>query len=316
MTTQLLKEEVTRSREQYLNNMKNARKKITAIVLILMVLILAGVSVFITTQINTKKPIAPNAPASKPKAFDYLGGSGCNVAFSVDAPGLSCTKVTSNTETPAKDIATIAHSQEFIYKIKANNTGNTTLSDVTITDVLNGEHQDLLSFVSGNNGCAYSSTSKTVTCTIATIAASSSSEVSFKVKLAANAANGQVIKNKCKVKSGNLESECNSEITVSGTVTCNNACSKDDQCTNGLKCLSGMCRKEACSSETDCICPTSTATASATSRTTRPTTTSTRTATATATPANLPDTGVLNLPGAAAFGGGLLLTVLGILFAL
>lgn len=296
--------------------MKNARKKIAAVVLILLVLILAGVSVFITTQINTKKPIAPNAPVSKPKAFDYLGGGGCNVSFSVDAPGLSCTKVTSNTQTPAKDIATIAHSQEFIYKIKANNTGNTALSNVTVTDVLNGEHQDLLSFVSGNDGCTYSSASKTVTCTIATIAASSSSEVSFKVKLAANAANGQVIKNKCKVKSGGLESECSSEITVSGTVACNNACTSNDQCTNGLKCLSGMCRKEACSSETDCVCPTSSATTSPTATRGQATATATRTATATATPANLPDAGILNLPGAAAFGGGLLLVVLGILFAL
>ncbi len=34
------------------------------------------------------------------------------------------------------------------------------------------------------------------------------------------------------------------------------------------------------------------------------------------TPASLPTAGVLNLPGLAAFGGGLILTVLGILFAL
>lgn len=293
--------------------MRNTRKKITAIILILFVLVLAGVSVFVTTQINTTKPVAPNAPISKPKAFDYLGGGACNLAFTIDAPGLSCNKVVSDTATPAKDVSTIGHSQEFIYKIKANNTGNTTLNNVVVTDVLNGDHQDLLSFVSGNNGCSYSTTSKTVTCTIATISASSSSEVSFKVKVAANAANGQVIKNKCKVKSGELESECSADVTISGTVACNNACTSNDQCTNGLKCLTGMCRKEACSNETDCVCPTSSVTATATA-TKAPTTT--KTASATATPANLPDTGILNLPGAAVFGGGLLLTVLGILLAL
>ena len=44
--------------------------------------------------------------------------------------------------------------------------------------------------------------------------------------------------------------------------------------------------------------------------------TPTETPTATPTAPTLPEAGILNLPGAAAFGGGLLLTILGILFAL
>ena len=47
-----------------------------------------------------------------------------------------------------------------------------------------------------------------------------------------------------------------------------------------------------------------------------PTATPTETPTATPTAPTLPEAGILNLPGAVAFGGGLLLTILGILFAL
>jgi hypothetical protein len=59
--------------------------------------------------------------------------------------------------------------------------------------------------------------------------------------------------------------------------------------------------------------PTATATVRATATLTA---SPTRVATAAATPTILPETGIFDLPGIAAFGGGLLLAVIGILLAL
>ncbi len=36
---------------------------------------------------------------------------------------------------------------------------------------------------------------------------------------------------------------------------CNQACTSDSQCQSAYKCISGMCRNNSCSSETDCVCP-------------------------------------------------------------
>jgi hypothetical protein len=77
-----------------------------------------------------------------------------------------------------------------------------------------------------------------------------------------------------------------------------------------------MCRNSNCSTTDDesCVCPTTV------TETVAPTGTETvaptEVVTATPTEEILYETGILNLPGAAAFGGGLLLVVLGILFAL
>lgn len=124
--------------------------------------------------------------------------------------------------------------------------------------------------------------------------------------------------------------------TPSATVTpavCRGACSGTIGCASGMTCVEGVCRNSTCSTtdNQNCECPvvtaspTGTATATvAVTATASPTVTltatpvATRAATPTATPTVpvLPEAGILNLPGAAAFGGGLLLVILGILFAL
>ncbi len=125
---------------------------------------------------------------------------------------------------------------------------------------------------------------------------------------------------------GNCNVSFNVVVTTTPTpASCNNTCSATVACVSGLSCVDGACRNASCTTETDCTCPEVTTTV-----TTRVTVTAAPTATATATGTmapteevtaaptaeQLPETGILNLPGAAAFGGGLLLTVLGILFAL
>lgn len=44
------------------------KKKILTIVLVLMVLLLGGASVYVATQLSTRETVAPTAPESKPKA--------------------------------------------------------------------------------------------------------------------------------------------------------------------------------------------------------------------------------------------------------
>ena len=53
--------------------MKNNRKKIIAVALLLVILILGGVSIFVATRISTQRAVAPTAPESKPKAGLIVG---------------------------------------------------------------------------------------------------------------------------------------------------------------------------------------------------------------------------------------------------
>ncbi len=93
-------------------------------------------------------------------------------------------------------------------------------------------------------------------------------------------------------------------------VGCNKRCTSDDGCTEGLFCdtESNRCRKPECSTSSSCRCPTArpTETDSPTRRVTR----------VASQPTILKEAGILDFPGAAVFGSGLLLTVIGILLAL
>lgn len=297
------------------------KKQILALILVLIVAGLAGVSFYVSSLLNTTKPVAPTAPRSKPKAAEWFGGASCNTTFTIAGPGLTCVKTAHDTDASQSPIGTAAASKEIIYKVKVTNSGNGDLTNVLVDDVLNGENQSGLSYVSSSTGCSFDSTSRKVSCTIASLLKNETKEIAFRVRVQANAANGQVIKNLAVAKSGEISAECRSDLTVNGIVSCNDTCTSDNQCSGSLKCRSGKCRNDACADESDCSCvtATSTVTTTATSTTTRRVTaTATRsiTASASATPVTLPESGVFNLPGAAAFGTGLLLTVLGILFAL
>ncbi len=124
--------------------------------------------------------------------------------------------------------------------------------------------------------------------------------------------------NKCRKTECSSEKDCSCpEVTPEETpeptiVGCNYKCKTDDNCSSGLICDgdSGRCRKAACSDEKDCNCPKPRKTDAPTREVTR---TSTRTA---AQPTILKEAGILDLPGVAVFGSGLILTVIGILLAL
>jgi hypothetical protein len=63
--------------------MKNKNKKILAIILILVILILGGASIYIATQLSTRETVAPTAPESKPAASEpdslWEGSDACVV---------------------------------------------------------------------------------------------------------------------------------------------------------------------------------------------------------------------------------------------
>lgn len=95
----------------------------------------------------------------------------------------------------------------------------------------------------------------------------------------------------------NPECTDKTNCTCDGTAAvCNSSCGDNTQCPSGTFCSDGKCRNVACPSDTDCTCTVAPPTGIAASGT-------------------MPDAGV-SLPGLAIFGAGLLMAILGILFAL
>lgn len=286
----------------------NRNKKILAIFLILLILVLGGAGIYVA--ILLQKAAVPTAPPSRPRAAEFLGGDACNIIFAVEtatAADVACEaketfayKASGAKARPFildQKIETVGQDGFIVYSIKVKNNGAATAGKIVITDSLTGEHQDLLTYVDGDSVCEYGSDTRLVTCRIANLEPGQINDVSFRVKVSAAAANGQIIKNSAKVtfSESAKESSCNANVTISGptptpTVTVT-----------------------VTPTVTATTTPTATATITATAT---PTITATPTVTATVTPQALPEAGVFNLPGAAVFGGGLILTVLGILFAL
>lgn len=235
------------------------------------------------------------------------------------------------------EISSVAKNQTFAYALILKNTGNMTGTGISLTDTLDGNNQELLTFVSVDSGCTYSSADKKVTCSNISLNPNATKTIKIRVKLTGTTTNGTVISNRALASYSSTTVTADKNITVLTTVACNQSCSNNTDCASGLTCddVSGTCRKSTCAEETDCVCPTAgtgaTITSGATvtttvtsSITTSPTITATPTEAGIAqlpgteeiTPTTLPETGILDFPGIAAFGGGLMLAVVGILLAL
>jgi hypothetical protein len=392
------------------------KKKILAIILVLLVVLLGGASVYVATQLNTRKSVAPTAPESKPAAADcsalttqttcdaqtvpdctwyptcnkcdsagtatetvcpitWVGDAACTVTVAAtdeacvptevitcnpDCPTAcgtaastittctnSCetatTKVCAATAACAKSVLegsktayknvtsntpgvyaltslmeTVSKSQIYVYTVELTNTSETIASGVVIKDLLKDKP---VVYMDGVAGCSFSAAEVELTCTT-TVEANETKKISFRVRASDSIANGAVISNMAKVTYPDGSLDLTKDLAVSTIVGCNHTCTTNEECTTGLACdtTTGKCRKSACLTEDDCTCvtasaPTSRITAAA-APTTKVTTSPTRVATAAATPTILPETGIFDLPGIAAFGGGLLLAVIGILLAL
>lgn len=415
----------------------NNKNKILALILVLLVMVLGGASLYISAKLNTQEAVAPNAPASEPRAFECdekcpapngelwnchptesdgseqksicnaagrvesCGGqSYCcpapggawttdmtqcpsasptatltstpivwvgSAACAVDATAASCTPtgvITCSPDCPTacstaastittctnscgvattkqcaataacgtadvsisktaykdetdntagvyvltREISSVSKNQVFIYAMTIKNNGTATASSVVVTDTLNGEHQDLLTVVDKESRCTLSENDRKLTCSGLTLNPGASTTLTFRLRVSEAAANGDVIKNTGIVTYNGNTKEAKKDLTVSTVVSCNNTCTADSECGDGLTCngATNSCRRAACSAETDCSCPI----------TSTPTGTPTVTATGTPQPTILPEAGILDIPGVAAFGGGLLLAIIGIMLAL
>lgn len=355
------------------------KKKIIALILVLVVFLLGGASIYIATQMSTKQAVAPTAPESKPAASDntvpvdsWVGSPACTATASAtavvcvpsgvvtcipDCPTAcgtaastittctdSCEKATTKSclatdvcpevvlegvkkafknvtsNTPGKytlttEMDVVSKSQIYVYAIELKNTGTVVAPDVVVTDPL----KDLpLTFMDAATGCIYNATDIKVTCT-ATINAGQTKTLTFRVKASDGVTNGTLITNIASVVVPGGTLELTNTLPVSTVVGCNHVCTTNEECTSSLTCdtTTSKCRVAACLTEDDCICPTVVPARVVTQQptVTRVVTTIAPTVAA-ATPTILPETGIFDLPGVAAFGGGLLLAVIGILLAL
>ena len=263
--------------------------------------------------------------------------SECTNSVTVKNPAISAIKKAYKDSTAnsagsyslSEEINTVSRGQMFVYTINMNNSGSGRAEGVSITDGLNGEGQENLSFIDSDSSCTYANETRTVTCTT-NVEPNANKNVSFRVKVNDTVVNGTMIKNTGIVKLGSVELTVKKDLSTSSVVSCNQACNLDSECGDGLKCdtASKKCRDSRCVAEISCVCPVATTPTPITVITNVPTAAPTTietpiitqtpapTAVAVVTPEILPETGILDTPGLAAFGGGLFLAIIGILLAL
>lgn len=359
----------------------NNNKKILAIVLVFLVLLLGGASVYVATQLSTRQKVAPTAPESKPKAAEdeYVGCPECTVtalATEVDivcVPSgvVTCTTpvacpttcgldasvqtgcadscgnavddktcaatadcevlkaVLEGSKSAYKNVASntpgvytlsslmefVSKSQIYVYTIELKNISETTASEVVVKDSLANMPVTYMDAVAG---CSYSTGSLELTCNTS-IKPNETKKLSFRVKASDGIVNGTVISNIGKVTYPDGSLDVTKDLTASSIVGCNHTCTTIEECSTGLTCdtTTSKCRIATCLAEDDCNCPSvvvPTATRAPGATTVAPT--RVVTTIAKASPTILPETGIFDLPGIAAFGGGLFLAIIGILLAL
>lgn len=293
-------------------------------------------SLCVASDVITCNPDCPTACGSAASTISTCTNS-CGIATTKACPAtLACTDDLEVTKKSYKyvggsyayttEIDTVAKNQTFIYAITIENTGDIDATGITITDTLNGDKQDQLAFVDAKSGCTYSASERKVTCSGVTVKAGEENVYAFKVKVANEAVNGDIIKNVAVVNAVGTDISAANELTISTVVGCNHTCTGDSECASGLVCdtSTNKCRREACTEEDTCSCPVITAAPTARPvviRTPAPTRVVEEVVTeelpeAVVQPTVLPEAGILDFPGVAAFGGGLLLAIIGILLAL
>ena len=214
------------------------------------------------------------------------------------------------------EMSTVSKSQIYVYSVNITNTSEATATGVTIKDSL--KDVPSLSFMDTVSGCTWSAANVELTCNT-TIKPKETKTFSFRVKAIDGIVNGDVISNTAKVTyTGGEPFDLTKDLTVSTVVGCNHSCTTDEECATGLTCdtTTNKCRLAACLTEVDCTCGVVSQSLPTATKTIAPTREATATVTAQPTPETLTDAGILDFPGIAAFGGGLLLAIVGILLAL
>lgn len=210
------------------------------------------------------------------------------------------------------EIDTVSKDQTIVVSLEVTNDGSGKAEGIVVKDILKEDNRELLTFIDSDSRCTYATSTRTVTCSGMSLDPDKSDKYVFRVKVSGSAVNGDTILNNALLSYTGMptggETEAEVELMISTVVGCDNTCTTDEECGTGLSCDpdTSKCRKPACADESNCICTSAAA----------PTRSATRTATRVAQPTVLPETGILDFPGVAAFGGGLLLAIVGILLAL
>lgn len=111
------------------------------------------------------------------------------------------------------DTNTLSNGQIIVYNVVSKNAGGSTVPDTTITDKLS----DNLSYVDGDSGCTYDSSTRIVTCTIGSLSPNSEAQRSFRTKV--NVAGVASVANTAEVSSTNGQRDsCSVRIDATGKV--------------------------------------------------------------------------------------------------
>lgn len=111
------------------------------------------------------------------------------------------------------DTNTLQNGQTIVYNVLIGNDGNAAVSDTTITDVLSSN----LTFVDGESGCTYESSTRTVTCVVGSLAANTETSRSFRARI--STAGTSAIANTADVSSTNGQRDsCSITVNATGEV--------------------------------------------------------------------------------------------------
>jgi uncharacterized repeat protein (TIGR01451 family) len=111
------------------------------------------------------------------------------------------------------DTNTLQNGQTILYNVTVKNTGGNSVPDTTITDKLSTN----LTYVDGDSGCTYDSSTRIVTCTIGTLSPSSEAQRSFRAKVSVTGTTA--VANTAEVSSTNGQRDsCSVNINASGIV--------------------------------------------------------------------------------------------------
>lgn len=112
------------------------------------------------------------------------------------------------------DTNVLQNGQIILYNVVVKNTGGNSVPDTTITDKLSAN----LTYLDGDTGCSYDSTTRVVTCTVGALASNSEAQRTFRVSV--NVAGGTTsVSNTAEVSSTNGQRDsCSVQIDATGKV--------------------------------------------------------------------------------------------------
>jgi uncharacterized repeat protein (TIGR01451 family) len=113
------------------------------------------------------------------------------------------------------DVNNLSDGQTIVFNVVMRNSGGSSVSDVTVTDVLSSN----LTYVDSDNGCSYEASSRKVTCTVGALAGGVETSRSIRVRIGVIGTDKTAIQNTAEVFSTNGQRDsCSLRVDASGKV--------------------------------------------------------------------------------------------------